>query len=120
VLAKDLRNSVMPAPDSFAVLGASGDVVAKGRFGERVTLPEGKYSFRTSFDEQPFAQDFWINTDRSTSITFNAANLPRGATTTAPPREGPPAAAAKRFCTKCGAELPPGAKFCTSCGAKVD
>ena len=24
------------------------------------------------------------------------------------------------FCTKCGAELPPGSKFCTSCGALLE
>ena len=30
-----------------------------------------------------------------------------------------PAAAAKSFCSACGAKLEPGAKFCSGCGAKI-
>jgi curli biogenesis system outer membrane secretion channel CsgG len=32
----------------------------------------------------------------------------------------PTAVAAKRFCSKCGAEIPAGATFCPKCGAKVE
>lgn len=31
----------------------------------------------------------------------------------------PPPPSTKRFCTQCGAPLPPNCKFCTRCGAKI-
>jgi hypothetical protein len=43
-----------------------------------LTLHEGKYALRTSYAGQQFNEAFWINTERTTSVTFNAAKLATG------------------------------------------
>ena len=59
-------------------------------------LPEGKYRFETTFAGS-FGQDFWVNTDATTAVVFDAANMAKdtsgqavaegkgGAATTPPP-----------------------------------
>ncbi len=128
-LEEDVRSAVLGTPRDFAVLDPAGKQVAAGPFGKSLSLPEGEYRFVTQFAGKTFGSDFWINTDKSTTVLFNGDNAggapgavvappppAAGAPSAAPPAPAPPAA---RFCTQCGAPLPPGAKFCPKCGAKV-
>jgi Mg-chelatase subunit ChlD len=131
-LMRQVRDALAPAPEGFDILDANGQRIAAGKFGDRLTLREGKYALRTSYAGQQFNQEFWINTERTTSVSFNAAKIAASGArsggansppatapaTSSPPKEQPPPNAAK-FCTHCGAKLPPNAKFCTACGAKV-
>ena len=137
-LLRELRSAVFGTPDSFAVYDMKGSQAARGHFGEARTLPEGKYRLTTEYGGREFSQDFWINTDATTAVVFNAAKAP---TTPAPPASRPvvvvrptmpvtpttqvvaPAvtqpAAGPRFCTNCGKPLNPAARFCTNCGTKA-
>jgi hypothetical protein len=131
-----MRTAILGTPEAFAVLDEKGRPIKSAPFGESVPLPEGKYTFRTTFGGQTFEQDFWINAATTTAITFDAAAIATDASSKVdapavaaqpapaqpaqpPPAQPAPAAGAKKFCTSCGAALKPDAKFCTSCGAKL-
>ncbi|MBI4604884.1 MAG: VWA domain-containing protein, partial [Planctomycetes bacterium] len=141
-LERHLRAAVLGEPEGYVVLGAGGEQAARGRFGDTRTLPEGKYVLRVAFGGEEHEQGFWINTDATTSVVFNAERAARGLPSEATPGaarpEGPaqPAAAAPearpkpppepapktapaKFCTECGKPLKPAARFCTECGTKV-
>jgi Mg-chelatase subunit ChlD len=130
-LMNQVREALIPAPEGFEVVDASGQRVATGKFGDKVKLHEGKYALHTSYGGQQFNQEFWINTDRTTSLSFNATKVRAGGgtaesglrATTSPSPAGAPSAqpsANARFCSHCGAKLPANSKFCPSCGAKVE
>jgi hypothetical protein len=119
-LEEDVRAAVLGTPRNFTVLDQAGKQVAAAPFGQSVSLPEGQYRFVTQFAGRPFSSDLWINTNKMTTILFNGENAskaPAPPAASAPPAV--PATSAARFCTHCGAPLPPGAKFCPKCGAKV-
>jgi Mg-chelatase subunit ChlD len=133
-LQRELRSAVYRTPSGFAILDHDGHPVASGTFGQTVKLPEGRYKLRTDFAGQRFEEEFWVNTDSTTSVTFRADKVRPGAGTPIPPQDAQPvaqqpaatpqqpttpAAAAPKFCTNCGAALKPDARFCTNCGAKV-
>ncbi len=127
-LHREMRTAILGTPESFAVHDDGGRPIKSGPFGESLTLPEGKYKFQTTFGGQTFAQEFWINAETTTAITFDAANIAHDKEAAqAPPPAGPapavapaaaPPAPANQFCTSCGTKLAGGAKFCTACGAK--
>jgi hypothetical protein len=126
-------------PETFTVADAKGRPVMKSAFGTEKKLPEGKYSFATVFGGKRYTQEFWINTEATTAVVFDASKIdvdksgrPASAgrdaaqAEPAPRREAPPGpsapvapAAKKRFCTECGKPVAAGAKFCPNCGAKV-
>jgi hypothetical protein len=133
-LTRELRSAVYRTPSGFAILDRDGHTVGAGAFGDTLKLPEGRYTLRTDFAGQRFDEEFWVNTDSTTAVTFRADKIRPGAGTPIPPRDAqpvaghpaatprqptPPPAAAPKFCTNCGAALKPDAKFCTNCGAKV-
>lgn len=106
-LARDLRNAVLRTPDHFIVTDAQGREVARGHFGDRVTLPEGRYHFATEFGGKPFAADLWINTEAETAVVFagsQAMQVVQGRT-------------GAGLCPGCGRELGSEARFCSHCGA---
>ena len=112
-----LKTGIQPVfgvPLGFTVLDRAGNLAASGPFGKQLTLPEGRYVFRTSYGGADYDQSFWINTERTTSVVFNAARIAKSTLKPAPQ----PAVKAK-FCTECGKPTQPEAKFCSSCGAKV-
>ena len=129
-LLRELKAAVFRVPETFVVTTAKGQPVMQAQFGTEKVLPEGQYQFTTAFGGKRFAQPFWINTDATTAIVFDASKLgmdkggevvaetdPAPARNDAPPAPAP--AAQKKFCTNCGAPLAAGAKFCTKCGTKV-
>jgi hypothetical protein len=129
-LLRELRSAVFGTPEGFTVYDKDNRAVARGPFGSSATLAEGKYRLETSFSGQGFAAEFWINTEATTAVIFDAAKLrapPAGAAPAAVEREASapakPAAPAgsppARFCTGCGAKLASGARFCGDCGRKV-
>jgi hypothetical protein len=145
-LLRELRNAVFGTPEFYTVLSEDGaKELGTGKFGDVKTLKEGKYRLRTTFGGYEFEQPFWINTEGTTAVTFDAAKVaaaiadgkfsrpagggenPAGVTAvrqTPPPMAEPPAnaappAAGTKFCTNCGAKLAAGAKFCTGCGTKT-
>ncbi len=123
-LQSTIRAAVLGEADQFVVTDKAGKEVARGKFGESLTLPEGKYSLKAAFAGQPLTADFWINTDGATSVVFDARKITADAITTprapeSPSTASPPANTAK-FCAQCGKPIPAGAKFCPSCGTKVE
>jgi Mg-chelatase subunit ChlD len=74
-LLRDLRSAVFRVPDTFVVTTAKGQPVMKAQFGTTKALPEGKYSFSTVFGGKRYSQDFWINTDATTAVVFDAAKI---------------------------------------------
>ena len=137
-LLPELRSAVYRVPNEFVVATAKGQPVMKAQFGTTKTLPEGQYRFETSFGSRRYSQEFWINTDATTAVVFDAAKIktdksgqviaeaeadapPRGRRPAANPPARPPAAttAKKKFCTECGKPVTATAKFCPSCGAKT-
>jgi Mg-chelatase subunit ChlD len=131
-LMRELRSAVYRTPSGFAVLDKDGKEIGRGAFGDALKLQEGRYRLRTEFAGQRFDEEFWINTESTTAVTFRAERVRPGAGTPVPqdappvtrqptgqpPQPTPPAAGAK-FCTNCGAALKPDTKFCPSCGQKV-
>jgi hypothetical protein len=73
-LARDLRSAVFRVPDTFVVTTAKGQPVFKAQFGTTKALPEGKYRFQTTFAGKLYSQDFWVNTDSTTAVVFDASN----------------------------------------------
>ncbi|HZL38037.1 MAG TPA: VWA domain-containing protein [Tepidisphaeraceae bacterium] len=134
-LNRNLKAAVLGTPEGFDLLDASGKMIARAAFGQKLTLPEGQYTFRTALAGHSFLQRLWINTDASTSVEFDGeaaleslaaappAALPiTGAAPASTPQAtapGTPATAYPKFCTHCGAPLKPGQKFCSHCGEKV-
>ncbi|MBI4586274.1 MAG: VWA domain-containing protein [Planctomycetes bacterium] len=125
-LYQELRAAVLGVPEQFIVLDQGQKEAARGSFGDSRTLAEGKYTLKTDFAGQAFQEEFWINTDATTAVIFNAEKA-SGPGSKAAKKGGPaaktepskPPAAANKFCTGCGKPLKPGARFCTDCGAKV-
>ena len=133
-LLRELRAAVLGLPEGFEVFDTAGRAAARGVFGEAKVLPEGKYRLRAPVFTQVFEEDFWINTEAVTHVTFNAdavVNLKAVASTAAPPEAKAAAATEARtedkaperpaagFCTECGNPLKPGDRFCRSCGKQV-
>lgn len=134
-LLQELRAAVLGTPEGFVVSDRQGREAYRGKFGDSESLPEGKYHFLTEYAGTTFEDDFWINTRSTTSVVFDASNLPSSsqkppASDQPPPQppqppQPPPAVdntneQTPKFCTHCGAKLDPGAKFCAHCGAKVE
>jgi hypothetical protein len=137
-LVRELKSAVFRVPETFVITTAKGQPVTQAPFGTEKVLPEGEYRFTTAFAGRKYVEPFWINTDATTAIVFDASKVatdrggsavaetepeaaaPPQAPTPAPAPAAPPAVAAKKkFCTNCGAPLAANAKFCTKCGAKV-
>jgi Mg-chelatase subunit ChlD len=119
-LYPELRSAVFGTPQGFTVSTPDGKEAGRGRYGDSLKLREGKYAFRTEFLGGVHEEAFWINTDATTSVVFNAvraASLKPGA---GPPAAAPPAPGlpAPKLCAKCGAEGGPAARFCAKCGTK--
>jgi Ca-activated chloride channel family protein len=74
-LLRELRSAVFRVPDTFTVADAKGRPVMKAAFGTTKSLREGKYSFLTEFGGKQYAQDFWINTEATTAIVFDASKI---------------------------------------------
>jgi hypothetical protein len=126
-LERELRAAVLGTPDSFVLFDAGGAEVARGAFGESRTLPEGKYRLAITFSGQRFEEEFWINTDSTTTLVFDPRSVPWVPSEAVPPPAGAapagsepaPPAAAPAFCSSCGSRLAAGARFCGNCGARV-
>ena len=128
-LLRELKAAVFRVPETFVVTTAKGQPVMQAQFGTEKVLPEGQYLFTTGYGGRRFSEPFWINTDATTAIIFDASKLgtDKGgeavAETDAAPPQNPAAvpvpAAKKKFCTSCGAPLTATAKFCTKCGTKA-
>lgn len=127
-LERSVRNAVLGLPEQFVISDADGHPVKTAKFGDSMTLQPGKYHFTTVFAGRPFQQDFYVSPEETTSLTFDASQIPPGPIqdSAAPPVANAPASPAEapstwpKFCTHCGAPLKPGQKFCTVCGAKVE
>jgi hypothetical protein len=135
-LQREMRAAVLRAPDGFTITDASGREVATRTFGQSISLPEGSYQFATSFAGKAFQEPFWINTESTTAVLFDAGKIdftpPPGPASAAPTTAGmaktepdaksspsPVAPAMARFCSECGKPLPANAKFCPNCGKVV-
>jgi Mg-chelatase subunit ChlD len=132
-LLRELKSAVFRVPESFVVTTMTGQPVLSAAFGTEKVLPEGQYRLTTIFGGRRYAEPFWINTDATTAVVFDASKVgadPGAAATVAETDTAPPAndagtapapavAAKRKFCTNCGAPLAANAKFCTKCGAKV-
>jgi hypothetical protein len=57
------------------VLDHDAKEVARGAFGQSVSLPPGQYTMQTHFNGQDFRQTFWINGGQQTGVNFNAASV---------------------------------------------
>jgi hypothetical protein len=73
-LAQTLRTVVFGIPDGFTVRGADGKE-RTAKFGDSLTLPEGKYEVSVTFAEQRLARTAWVNTGGHTGIVFDARRL---------------------------------------------
>jgi hypothetical protein len=142
-LPRELRSAALDVPDHYDILDMEGKRLTSGMFGESKMLPEGRYKVRTEFDGHALEKEFWVNTEATTAVLFDAAQLARtagaagaagapgaasaaGAKDVPPPAAGeagkkgsPPPPSTPAACAKCKAPLKPGAKFCTECGTKV-
>ena len=119
-LYAELRSAVFGVPAGFSVLDSAGVEAASGPFGKDVKLREGRYVFHAGYGGVDYEEAFWINTERTTSVVFNAARVTKLKQT--PGAVSPGAAKPEtklKFCSDCGKPLKPEAKFCASCGAKV-
>ena len=129
-LLRELKSAVFRVPDTFFVTTAKGQPVFQSTFGTEKALPEGKYQFTTNYGGRKYSEPFWINTEATTAIVFDASKVgtdrsgavaDAGADTAPAPAPTKPApAGAKKFCTSCGKPLTGAVKFCPHCGAKVD
>ncbi len=72
-LASYLRVAVLREPESFRVVDSGGHEVGRGRFGDRLTLPEGRYRFETEYAGRPFSTELWVNTAAVTSVVFDGS-----------------------------------------------
>lgn len=126
-LERSVRNAVLGLPEQFTVSDAGGRPLKTARFGDSMSLPAGKYQLSTVFAGRPFQQEFYVSPEETTSLTFDASQVPAGqigaapaaAADTPPAADGAPSTWPK-FCTHCGAPLKPGQKFCSVCGTKVE
>jgi len=131
-LLRELKSAVFRVPDTFVVTTAKGQPVLTAPFGTEKVLHEGEYRLTTTFGGKRYAEPFWINTDATTAVVFDASKVgvdkagQAVAETDAAPAAPAPAEdpvpvkpAGRKFCTNCGAPLAPNAKFCTKCGQKV-
>lgn len=127
-LLRELKSAVFRVPETFVVTTPKGQPVLQAPFGTEKPLPEGEYRFTAAFGGRKYVEPFWINTDATTAVVFDASKVgiepPAGAVAekAAEPAEttaAPAAGAKKRFCTSCGAPLTATAKFCAKCGAKA-
>jgi hypothetical protein len=125
-LERSVRNAVLGIPEQLVVSDADGHPVKTTRFGDSVSLAPGKYRMSTTFAGRPIEQEFYISPDETTSITFDASQIPPGPSpapappvATAPPAPAEAPSTWPKFCSHCGAPLKPGQKFCSVCGTKV-
>jgi Mg-chelatase subunit ChlD len=143
-LLRELKSAVFRVPDTFVVTTAKGQPVMKATFGAEKVLPEGQYQFTTNYGGRKYSESFWINTEATTAIVFDASKVSPDksggvaeaeatpadeptADADAPPAPRPakpnprpaPAAGAKKFCRSCGKPLTGAVKFCPNCGAKT-
>ena len=125
-LERSVRNAVLGIPEQLVVTDADGRPVKTARFGDSVSLAPGKYRMSTSFAGRPIEQEFYISPEETTSIRFDASQIPPGQSpapaapvATAPPVPAEAPSTWPKFCTHCGAPLKPGQKFCSVCGTKV-
>ncbi len=126
-LERGVKVAVMGMPEEYTVVDSNGREVTRAAFGKPAMLPEGKYRLQTTYGGNPFEREFWINTDSTTTVTFDASKAPvtaRSDSAGQPARPverhaEPVTEVVKRFCTNCGAQLKAGAKFCEKCGTKV-
>jgi hypothetical protein len=137
-LRREMRSAILGEPEQFVVVDKANTQAGSGRFGQGLELPEGRYTLRTTFAGQEFAQQFWVNTERTTSVIFDASQVaaapasaggatPVPATAPAPPTPPPAAPAATPAVQPTPAaatpavspEQKPAKKFCTSCGAPL-
>ncbi len=86
-LQRTLRAALEGDPEAFLVLDSGGTEAFTGRFGDSRRFPEGKYTLVTQFEEREFRQPFWINTNSTTVVTFDAAKA--AADSTAKPAGDP-------------------------------
>lgn len=127
-LERSVRNAVLGLPEQFVLSDADGHPAKTARFGDSMTLDPGKYHFSTIFAGRQFEQDLYINPEETTSLTFDASQIPLGSLQggAAPPVANTPQTPSEtpstwpKFCAHCGAPLKPGQKFCTVCGTKVE
>jgi len=68
-----LRVAVLREPKSFRVVDSANREVGSGRFGDRLTLPEGRYRFETEYAGRPFSTELWVNTEAVTSVVFDGS-----------------------------------------------
>jgi von Willebrand factor type A domain len=73
-LERHLQTAVLRAPESFRVVDAKGGEAGHGRFGDRLSLPEGRYRFETEYAGKPFSTELWVNTDAVTSVVFDGSH----------------------------------------------
>jgi hypothetical protein len=120
-LVRELRQAILGVPGEFAVFDRSEKELWRGQFGESRSLPEGQYQFKTDFAGRPYASNFWVNTDATTGVLFDATRIPAGGAATQPADNPPgrPPTGAPKYCSSCGAQVTAGAKFCTDCGQKL-
>jgi Mg-chelatase subunit ChlD len=133
-LLRELKSAVFRVPDTFVVTTRTGQPVLSAPFGTEKALHEGEYRLTTVFGGKRYSEPFWINTDATTAVVFDAskvgidkagqavAETDAGPAAPAPAEDTAPAPvkpAGRKFCTNCGAPLAPNAKFCTKCGQKV-
>jgi Mg-chelatase subunit ChlD len=131
-LLRELKSAVFRVPDTFVVTTRTGQPVLRAPFGTEKVLHEGEYRLITVFGGKRYSEPFWINTDATTAVVFDASKVgvdkagqavaeTDAAPATPAPAEGaaPVKPAGRKFCTNCGAPLAPNAKFCTKCGQKV-
>ncbi len=73
-LAQSLRTVVLGIPDGFTVRGSDG-LERSGRFGDALTLPEGKYEVTVTFGTERLVRTAWVNTGGHTGVVFDARAL---------------------------------------------
>ncbi len=133
-LHAELRAAVFGVPPGFVVLDQAGKEAARGPFGWEGALLEGRYVFQTSYAGVDHEESFWINTERTTQVVFNAAKVvaarpapgavrpgasARPAPDTRPearPKPKPDAKPVQAPGDSRPAVAPPTAKSCTECG----
>lgn len=72
-IAATVRSAVTGQPEPFVVRDASGAELARGTFGESVTLPVGRYTLSTTFADQNLETTLTIDSGTTTAVTFRPA-----------------------------------------------
>lgn len=72
-IAATVRSAVTGQPEPFVVRDDSGAELARGTFGDSVTLPAGRYTLSTSFAGQSLEETLTIDSGTTTAVTFRPA-----------------------------------------------